>query len=423
MKKNNKIEIFKIVNSKYFIPQLENNWNIRKESWFDIQTINYNVTNKEININKDIKNIEVLRTKQIQLYLNKEHSKLIKGWIEIARIVYNLTVYYFRQNELISFRKLRPIIKNLFNNNLLQLIQKYKVPFHIITNAIADVCKNYKSAIALLKIGEIKYFKIRYKKINKPKQSIVIERQNFAKLKNSFYIKTLGIINSSSPINQQVIKHDSRLSYYDNKFILNIPEDRKIIKPDIINKVCGIDPGNKSFLTIYNPEGECIKIANRDTNNKLMKLIKRKVMFKKLTINKDCSKYRKATLRNNKRIRDLVKELHYKSARYICKNFEVIYLGKLSTKAITTKKGNMSKLEKLFTYAISHDTFRTIIKNKAEEFNQEVKIVPEHYTSMTCGNCGNIKVINSSREYNCSNCKINIDRDLNGARNILIKNT
>jgi putative transposase len=44
-------------------------------------------------------------------------------------------------------------------------------------------------------------------------------------------------------------------------------------------------------------------------------------------------------------------------------------------------------------------------------------------TSKTCGNCGNIKQdLGASKVYKCSECKKKMYRDVNGARNILLKN-
>ena len=56
--------------------------------------------------------------------------------------------------------------------------------------------------------------------------------------------------------------------------------------------------------------------------------------------------------------------------------------------------------------------------------NKNLYIVDESYTSCTCTNCGNMKKnLGGDEVYRCGNCKIEVDRDVNGARNILIKNT
>jgi putative transposase len=429
MKIKYKIPINHIVNSNYFIPSLDQeSWKSNKLSWFDIEDINYNVTSN--NLNKDIKNIinetSNIRSKQIRLYPDITQTKLLLKWIDLARIIYNITVKYFRKNKLISFIKARKIIKDSFTKEFKNNIKFYNLPIHVIDQSIHDVIKSYKTCISLIKCKHIKNFNIRYKKQSKPQQSIVIEKEDFSKNKNGFYIRNLKEIKSTSPIKQENIKHECRLSYnfINKKFILFVPEDKitKVNFPD--NKTCSIDPGNKTFLTIYNENGKCKKVFNRDKINKLNFLVRRKMILKELYEKSYNSKFKKAYLKNNLKIQNYIKELHYKSSIYLCLNYENIYLGKLSTKSIISKSNNLSKFEKIYSLALSHCKFRSILENKCKEFNRNLKICNEHYTSLTCGNCGNInKNLGSSRTYDCKKCLISIDRDLNGARNILIKHT
>ena len=52
----------------------------------------------------------------------------------------------------------------------------------------------------------------------------------------------------------------------------------------------------------------------------------------------------------------------------------------------------------------------------------QVVICTEEYTSKTCGSCGYIhKKLGGSKEFCCPQCKTNLDRDINGARNILLR--
>jgi hypothetical protein len=45
----------------------------------------------------------------------------------------------------------------------------------------------------------------------------------------------------------------------------------------------------------------------------------------------------------------------------------------------------------------------------------------ESYTSRTCSVCGYLNSKCSKKEFNCKSCNFNIDRDINGSRNIMIK--
>ncbi len=73
---------------------------------------------------------------------------------------------------------------------------------------------------------------------------------------------------------------------------------------------------------------------------------------------------------------------------------------------------------------MSHYLFRQRLISKAEEYkNCQVVIVGEQYTSKTCGLCGKLNEdLNGKKLFECPSCGLEIDRDNNGSRNILIKN-
>ena len=52
-----------------------------------------------------------------------------------------------------------------------------------------------------------------------------------------------------------------------------------------------------------------------------------------------------------------------------------------------------------------------------------LKIKSEEYTSKCCGNCGILGDKYKHRIKMCENCNSQIHRDINGARNILLKNS
>jgi transposase len=400
--------------SKYFIPENLQNIKRYKFSCFDIEEFDY-LNNQKLSQEVKVNN-EVLRCEQIKLTVTPLQKNILLSWIESARLIYTITVKYLRsRKDLISFFKLRPIIKTLFTNTFKEKIKD--LPVHIIDNSIKDVLKAYKTSIALLKSKHIKFFRIRYKKQNKPKQTIVIEQQDFSVKRNGFYVSKLGNLKSSKSITRENIKHDTRLTYdkNSNKFLLNNPINKKITKEVNQYSTCSIDPGNITFATIYNPEGNCKKLFTRSNTTRLSYLLNKKLSMLK------CDRNKKSILRVNRKIYNFVKEVHYKTANYLCSKYQKIYLGKLSTQSIV--QCNMSSFEKNYTHALSHFKFSMILLNKCIERNKTLHLVDESYTSKTCGNCGYLNDVGFSRVYNCLNCNLTIDRDFNGARNILIKNS
>ena len=66
--------------------------------------------------------------------------------------------------------------------------------------------------------------------------------------------------------------------------------------------------------------------------------------------------------------------------------------------------------------------FQLRLKYKCSINNKKFKLIDEYYTSKTCSLCGyyNDK-LGGNKIYNCNNCKKSLDRDINGCRNIYMK--
>jgi putative transposase len=72
---------------------------------------------------------------------------------------------------------------------------------------------------------------------------------------------------------------------------------------------------------------------------------------------------------------------------------------------------------------LSHYMFRMRLINKFNELNKIVEVKEEYYTSQTCTKCGNIKSdLGGAKVYKCEKCKMIMERDFNGARNIMLRN-
>lgn len=384
------------------------------DSWFDIKQSN-DVLEKDI---IDITDENIIRANKICIYPTKEQKNFLLKWCDIYRYVYNQTVKYIRKNKNIklNFISLRKIMKNqLKTNNLMWgIIVDSKIPIHTLDNAIKDVCKAYKTAFSNKKNGSI--FRLRYKKMKNLRQTITIESQSFSKKYNSFCINTLGKdIKSDESISST---KDSKLMYNKglNKFYLYIPKEKKKKEKRNKNKWCSLDPGSRTFITGYSESG-VFKICNN---------VKEKIESKLRKLDK-IDKYigrKKPYFKLQNKIKNIIDDLHWKTSNYLCKHYDHIILGKLSTKDVVNRKvSNLSNLNKRILHTLAHYKFRERLISKCEEYNIKYDIVDESYTTKTCGNCGILNnKITSEKIFKCENCNISIDRDYNGARNIIIKN-
>ena len=119
------------------------------------------------------------------------------------------------------------------------------------------------------------------------------------------------------------------------------------------------------------------------------------------------------------------KEIHRKLAAWLCENYRVILIPVFETSRMVATRGMRKISSKIVRSMLtwSHYAFRQLLKAKAELYPW-VRVVEcdEAYTSKTCGSCGEIHAtLGGSKVFECKKCAYTADRDLNGARNILLR--
>jgi len=126
------------------------------------------------------------------------------------------------------------------------------------------------------------------------------------------------------------------------------------------------------------------------------------------------------------RVRNLVDECHKKMVKFLCANYSVILLPSFETQQMVTRaqrKIGSKTARAMMTW--SHYRFKQRLLFKRQEYPWcKVVICNEAYTSKTCGICGALHhKLRGEKTFKCPACCVVIDRDVNGARNILLKNS
>jgi putative transposase len=189
------------------------------------------------------------------------------------------------------------------------------------------------------------------------------------------------------------------------------------------NCVCSCDPGIRTFQTTYDPEGnvhhfcdDMSKIDNicRDIDDIRSSISKEKNRNKK-------KRLRHRMLLREKRVKNMIRDMHYKIANYICSNYNICLIPTFTSNSPTIRK-SLSKKSNRFLGILSHYSFRQRLKWVGRKRGTYVKEVTEEYTSKTCTNCGTLNEnLGSKKKFNCDKCGLSIDRDVNGARNVFMK--
>lgn len=177
------------------------------------------------------------------------------------------------------------------------------------------------------------------------------------------------------------------------------------------NRIISLDPGVRKFLVGYDPKGETVFIGEGAS------LLLTGLLY---DIDKSTDKEEKYNMW--KKVKNLISELHWKTISFLIENYDTIILPDFRVSQMVGSR-KLSKITKRLMCMFSFYSFKEKLKYKCLSYSKNLIIVDESYTSKTCGQCGCLNDVQGSEVYNCLHCDTTFDRDVNGARNIFIKNT
>ena len=329
----------------------------------------------------------------------------------------------------LSLPKLRPLIMK--SDKDLNEDEKWQseVPYDVRQLSLKSLIGNYKACITNKKRGNITSFQLGFKSKKDVNQIFFNAKKSMKefnifkrRLKKKSKLKTRKRYSCYA---NYTPKHDYNILKEGNKYYVLLPKDRETKYTKAKYESVSLDPGVRTFQTYYSPEGRCGKIGD-NIKNKIDKLNLKIDKFKSLiTKSRNRSKYnmkeRCSKLRT--KIKNVVKDLHWHTCSYLVKNYDNIIIPSFGSKKMSKCEGrNISKGIVRSMLGLSHFKFLEKLRFKCKEYQRNLIIVTEEYTSKTCGGCGWLhNTLGSNKTFNCNKCDITIDRDINGARNILLK--
>ena len=194
--------------------------------------------------------------------------------------------------------------------------------------------------------------------------------------------------------------------------------------------VVALDPGIRTFMTCFSENGHFGKLGEgifkdiMSLNYRIDKLQSRIAEAKKAGNKEKARNLYRAVGNLRTRISNLIDELHYKVINFLVRNFSVILLPTFETSEMVGKEKNGKKRK------INKSVVRSMLGYRFYDFGQRlagackkygVRLlrVNEAYTSRTNSFTGELINIGSRKSFCYDGIKV--DRDINGARGILLR--
>ncbi len=385
---------------------------------------------------------DLTRNFKVRFYPSKEYKEIFSNWFGGSRKIWN---------SLVSNSKTDKTFNNTLNLKTLRKEYTTNPEDEFLRNTPSQIRdQTLQSYITSVKNGfeSEKPFEIKFKS-KKNQQCIEIDKNNIKIKNNKLYIYSrtlkdpIKFHNRSNKdkklqkiLTDGFVNHNIKLiKTITNKYYLCIPYDVHSVK-NTQTSTLAIDPGEISFVTCYSNDGSTFEMNENGENRKMLinyykGIDKLKSIKDNMRNNKheetnkkyfknQMKKLKHRILLKEEHITNRIRDMHYKVISQI-KDYKTIYIPEFNTKQMISKKKNLTHAVRRSMQGLSHYRFRMRLITKAAETNIKVVVCDESYTSQTCGRCFNRHKV-QGREYKCPNCKVELSRDMNGARNIMIKN-
>ncbi len=375
----------------------------------------------------------IIRARRMKVTpLSKESDDKLRQWIGTTRWVYNQCVAYSREHPewstMTSTNKLRALRDNIAFKRTLDenaWFIESKVPYDIYDEGIRDFQKAWATNMAKVKKarGEGKAFKFSIGFRSKQKalrETIRVQAKHWGKGAQKFLVSDFKSREGTIPktVDAAVTITLTRVGWYFSFLSKSTIETSQYTPHEVV----ALDPGVRTFMTGYFSDGMVIEWGDGDMR-RVYALLRRADQLQS-QIDKGKQKYRRPWLRLLLKIRYKIDEIHRKFATFLCRMVKRILLPKFDTSRMVKRaKRNISSKTARSMINWAHYRFRESLKAKVALYPRCVLyICDEHFTSKTCGSCGHIhQDLGKNKTFVCPKCAYKSDRDINAARNILLR--
>lgn len=375
---------------------------------------------------------DAVRIRQVKLKPDRRQQRLLQEYAAGPRWTYNESVRTLSRDVRTTKQSLRNRLVTEKDNDLLAgKAWLFRTPKVVRQQASFRAKAAQKSAVANLKAGNVKHFKLRFSRKKDREWTIGLEKQ-LKKANGQLIIleQTVGAIRHVGPVPSFQENGKPRMECTlhhtaSGEYFLCVPEHKKVqIVDNDTRPAVALDPGARKFLVSFASDGMCQALGSNVTQVMVALLEKLDLLseLEKSSHGSRRRRMRRARMRIYRRMRNLQDELHYKLCAWLTQNYSTIIMPTFNVHTVAQKETSSlrAKTKRVF-FALSHARFRTRLREKCEERGCVLLEPDERYTSKTCGRCGLLNDVGASETFRCRHCGAIADRDANAARNILLK--
>eukprot|EP00939_MAST-03C_sp_MAST-3C-sp1_P001308 g1308.t1 len=369
---------------------------------------------------------------KVRVYPTPEQKKTLKKWFGVTRWTYNKCVEALRDKKR-AYKLTEKQLRHRFMNKNHVKAWVTEVPYDVRENGLKDFTKARKSTYAKMeKRGEKVWSHFKFRSFKDKSESIVVKKKHWGR-KRGAYAPLLGpdVLKGHVDLPEKLVCDSRLIRTRLGHYYLCMPKPLDMVSdnqapPMKKHSTVALDPGVRTFMSGYDPDGTTFEWGKNDMSRVFRLCLALDRLQAKWTKVKHRQRYRMkiAARRIRLKIRNLVDEVHKKLSKWLCENYRCVVIPKFEVSGMVSKgKRKIASRTARAMCTWSHFRFRMRLMSKAREYPWcDIVETEEPYTSKTCGCCGEIHVkLGSSKTFCCPSCGATFDRDLNGARNILLR--
>lgn len=370
------------------------------------------------------------RVRKFVLNLPSDLKDKLKRWMGCSRLTYNRALESIKTGKAhrttLSWLQKRFVTACNIPGGLHFLLE---CPQAIRAGAIKDLERAYKTNFAKRKKNPAHRFEIHFRS-KKDDQSIIIPKTAFKQVGDGVAMYPKLFSDRAILPSHLMPQADCRLTLdATGRFVLHIPADvpKHSMSDNQAQRACAVDPGVRTFMTTWSPQGQAFKLGDGDATHLYSLLLVMDKLIARISAANKRSKWRKkrALARLRQRFDNLQRDLHYQCANFLVRRYGTVVIPPFGVKGMTSKTDRRLRTKTVRSMlGLAHYKFRQRLKEVAERRGVRVVECTEEYTSKTCSRCGWIHPnLGGRKVFVCGECGLKIDRDLQGAFNIFLKHS